>query len=53
MKKKEISNEIREYFSKIGAKGGKKSRRILTPEKAREMVRIRTEKKKKKNNPDT
>ena len=32
---------IREYLAEIGRRGGKKSRRALSPEKAREMVQIR------------
>lgn len=32
---------VRGYFSKIGRKGGAKSRRTLSPEAARDMVRIR------------
>lgn len=31
----------RRYLAKIGAKGGRKSRRVLTPEDARAMVRVR------------
>jgi len=38
---------VTEYLSKIGRKGGQKSRRTLTPEQAREMVRAREAKKKK------
>jgi hypothetical protein len=33
--------------AEMGRKGGKKSRRVLTPEQAKEMVKIREEKKKK------
>ena len=33
------------YLSKIGAKGGKKSRRKLTPEEARRIAEIRWAKK--------
>jgi hypothetical protein len=36
----------REFFQKAGAEGGKKSRRKLTPEQAREMVKAREEKRK-------
>lgn len=32
---------IREYLAQIGRKGGKASRRDLSSEKAREMVRVR------------
>jgi len=35
------------YLSEIGRKGGQKSRRTLTPEQAREMVRAREAKKRK------
>jgi len=43
-----INKTIRNYFSALGKKGGKKSRRILTPEQARAMVKAREEKRKKK-----
>jgi len=43
-----MKKELREYFAKIGAKGGKKSRRVLTPEQARAMVKAREAKRKKK-----
>lgn len=33
--------EIRRYLARIGARGGRKSRRTLDPETARAMVRIR------------
>ena len=33
--------QVREYLSKIGRRGGAKSRRTLDPETARSMVRIR------------
>jgi hypothetical protein len=32
---------IRQYLAEIGAKGGRKSRRVLSPEAARDMVRVR------------
>jgi hypothetical protein len=32
---------VREYLSRIGKRGGRKSRRRLTPEQARDMVRVR------------
>lgn len=32
---------VREYLAKIGRKGGSKSRRSLSPEEARNMVRLR------------
>lgn len=41
-----MKKEIKEYLAKIGSKGGKKSRRVLTPEQAREMVKAREAKKK-------
>jgi len=44
MKKRELSA----YFSNLGKKGGKKSRRTLTPEQARAMVKAREAKRKKK-----
>ncbi|MCU0858833.1 MAG: hypothetical protein MUC65_10585 [Pontiellaceae bacterium] len=34
-------DSIREYFARIGRKGGSKSRRTLSSETAREMVRVR------------
>lgn len=43
---KSSNNDIKEYLSEIGRKGGKKSKRKLTSEQAKEMVRIREEKKK-------
>ena len=36
-----MDSAIREYLSSIGRQGGKKSRRELTAETAREMVKIR------------
>lgn len=33
--------KLSRYFAQIGARGGRKSRRTLTPEAAREMVRVR------------
>lgn len=36
-----MSREVREYLSRIGRKGGRKSRRRLSPETARQMVRVR------------
>ncbi len=32
---------VRKYLAEIGARGGRKSRRALTPSAARSMVRIR------------
>jgi hypothetical protein len=34
-------SKIRRYLAEIGARGGRKSRRKLDPETAREMVRVR------------
>lgn len=36
-----MDKTIRSYLAEIGRKGGRKSRRTLDPETAREMVRIR------------
>jgi hypothetical protein len=36
-----MNKEIRSYLSEMGRKGGKKSRRRLTPEQARRMVAVR------------
>lgn len=33
--------DIKRYLAEIGARGGRKSRRALSPEEAREMVRVR------------
>jgi hypothetical protein len=35
------SEKVRAYLSEIGRKGGAKSRRVLSPDEARNMVRIR------------
>ena len=32
---------VRAYLAEIGRRGGRTSRRVLTPEAAREMVRVR------------
>ena len=37
----EPSPALREYLSRIGRKGGLRSRRELSPEQARDMVRVR------------
>jgi hypothetical protein len=37
---------VKRYLQKIGAMGGKKSRRVLTTEQSLEMTRIREEKRK-------
>lgn len=39
------SATIRAYLSKIGSRGGKRSRRALDPETARRMVKVREAKK--------
>ena len=36
-----MKKELREYMAKIGAKGGKASRRTLNPEQAKAMVAAR------------
>jgi len=41
-----MDKAVKKYLSELGRKGGKVSKRILTPEQAREMVRIREAKKK-------
>lgn len=33
--------DIRRYLAQIGSKGGRKSRRVLDPETAKTMVRVR------------
>ncbi len=43
-----MDKKLREYFAKLGRKGGKKSRRVLTSEQARAMVTTREKKKKLK-----
>ena len=45
MVKKQV---IREYLARIGAKGGRKSKRVLTTEQARAMVKARIAKAKTK-----
>jgi len=39
-------SELHDYFSKLGKKGGAKSKRVLTPEQARAMVKAREKKRK-------
>lgn len=34
-------NDVRKYLAEIGRRGGRKSRRVLSPEAARDMVRVR------------
>lgn len=41
-----MRKEITSYLAEIGRKGGKKSRRVLTSEQAKEMARVREQKKK-------
>lgn len=36
-----MDRRAREYLTDIGRRGGRKSRRSLTPEQARRMVRVR------------
>jgi len=36
-----MDDAVREYLSKIGRRGGRKSRRTLDSETARDMVRVR------------
>lgn len=38
---KKTSTEVRAYLSGIGRKGGAKSRRVLSPEDAKNMVKVR------------
>lgn len=40
-----MKEEIKQYLATIGSKGGKKSRRTLTPEQAKAMVAAREAKK--------
>lgn len=42
---KTFSQELSQYFSKIGKKGGMKSRRRLDPQTAKTMVQVREAKK--------
>ena len=37
----QVPKEVGAYLAEIGRKGGKKSRRRLSPEAARDMVRVR------------
>jgi len=36
-----MDQQLRDYFAKIGQRGGKKSRRRLSSDVARQMVRVR------------
>jgi hypothetical protein len=40
-----MNKAIKQYLAAIGSKGGKKSKRVLTPEQARAMVKVREAKK--------
>jgi Spy/CpxP family protein refolding chaperone len=42
-----VSDAVRKYLKEIGSKGGKKSRRTLTPEQAKKMVQAREKKRKR------
>ncbi len=42
----DMNKSIKKYLAKIGAKGGKKSKRALTADQARTMVKAREAKKK-------
>ncbi len=44
----DMNKSVKEYLAKIGAKGGKKSKRALTADQARAMVKAREDKKLKK-----
>ena len=41
-----VNIHVKKWLQEIGAKGGKKSRRVLTTEQSKEMIRIREEKRK-------
>ena len=36
-----MDSELRDYLAEIGRRGGRKSRRTLSPDEARRMVRVR------------
>jgi hypothetical protein len=36
-----MDKKVKSYLAEIGSRGGKKSRRVLTPEQARRMVAVR------------
>jgi len=36
-----VNRAVRKYLAEIGRRGGRKSRRSLAPEKARQMTRVR------------
>lgn len=39
-----MNPNIKAYLAKIGSKGGRKSKRVLTPEQARDMVKAKKNK---------
>lgn len=43
-----VSASVKKYLQKIGSKGGKKSKRVLTTEQAKEMVAAREKKRAEK-----
>ena len=43
-----VDKAVKEYLAKIGRKGGKKSKRTLTPGQAKAMVKARERKRAKK-----
>lgn len=36
-----MNEQVRNYLAEIGRRGGKRSKRVLSPEAARDMVRVR------------
>lgn len=40
-----MNPNIKAYLAKIGSKGGRKSKRVLTPDQARDMVKAKKKKK--------
>lgn len=36
-----MNPQVKAYLAKIGSKGGSKSKRVLTPEQARDMVKAK------------
>lgn len=47
-----MKKDINKYLAEVGSKGGRKSRRSLSPEQARAMVKAREKKKKAKDPKD-
>jgi len=43
-----MEKDIKKYLAEIGSKGGRKSRRTLSPEDAKKMVEAREKKKKQR-----